>query len=164
MPHAKADLVKRFLAVLIDGLIAGVIAWAFGLLGTFMSGIGILVAAGYILTRDALETPYTDGRSFGKKVIGLRAVRLDGGPMTMDTSIRRNWTLAAGNIVSGVGTALLALGPLAILGVLVLIGSVVIGLLGLVEAVLVVVDDEGRRIGDRTGGTQVLEEAAVPVM
>ena len=66
--------------------------------------------------------------------------------------------------VSGIGTVLLALGPLAILGVLVLVGSVVVGLLGLVEAALVVMDDQGRRIGDRTGGTQVLEEAAVPVM
>ncbi|MGB3543379.1 RDD family protein [Rubrivirga sp.] len=161
MSSPKADLVKRFLAVLIDGLTAGVISWVFGLFGTFMSGIGVLVAAGYILTRDALETPYTDGRSFGKKIIGLRAVRLDGGPMTMETSIRRNWTLAAGSIVSGIGTVLLALGPLAILGVLVLIGSIVVGLLGLVEAVLVVTDDEGRRIGDRTGGTQVIEEAEV---
>ncbi len=162
MHSPKADLVKRFLAVLIDGLTAGAIAWVFGLFGTFMSGLGILIGAGYILVRDGLETPYTDGRSFGKKIIGLRAVRLDGGPMTMETSIRRNWTLAAGNIVSGIGTVLLAMGPLAILGILVLIGSIAVGLLGLVEAILVVTNSEGRRIGDRTGGTQVIEDATVP--
>ena len=160
MPSPKADLVKRFLAALIDGLTAAVIVWVFSLFGTFMSGVGTLVGAGYILVRDALETPYTDGRSFGKKVMGLRPVRLDGGPMTVETSVLRNWTLAAGSVVSGVGTMLLALGPLALLGVLVTVGSYVVGLLGLVEAVLVVTDDEGRRIGDRTGGTQVVEEAA----
>lgn len=159
MPDSKADLVKRFLAVLIDGLIAGVIAWVFGLFGTFMGGVGTLIGAGYILARDGLNTPYADGRSVGKKLMGLRATRLDGGPMTIETSVRRNWTLAAGSIVSGIGTMLVGLGPLALLGVPVLILSVLVGLLGLVEAILVLTDSEGRRIGDKTGGTKVVEEA-----
>ncbi len=161
MPQQKADLVKRFLAALIDGLIAGAIGWVFGLFGTVMSGIGTLVGAGYILTRDGLESPYTDGRSVGKKIIGLRPVRLDGGPMTIETSVRRNWTLGAAGVVSGIGTVLIGLGPLALLGVPVLILSGLIGLLGLVEAIMVVVNEEGRRIGDKTGGTQVVEEAPV---
>lgn len=159
MPDPKADLVKRFLAVLIDGLIAGAIAWVFGWFGTFMGGVGTLIGAGYILTRDGLNSPYADGRSIGKKLIGLRPTRLDGGPMTIETSVRRNWTLAAGSIVSGIGTMLVGLGPLALLGVPVLILSALVGLLGLVEAVLVVTDSEGRRIGDKTGGTKVVEEA-----
>lgn len=160
--HPKADLVKRFLAVLIDGLIAGAIGFVFGLLGTFMSGIGTLIGAGYMLTRDGLETPYTDGRSFGKKVIGLRAIRLDGGAVDIETSIKRNWPLAIGSIISGIGTLLLPLGILAILGILVLLGGALVGLLGLVEGILVVTDSEGRRIGDKMAGTQVIEEAAVP--
>ena len=158
----KADLVKRFLAALIDGLIAGAVGFVFGLFGTFMSGVGVLIGAGYVLVRDGLETAYTDGRSVGKKVIGLRAVRLDGGPMTLDTSVRRNWTLAAGGLVSGLGTMLVGLGPLALLGVPILLLSVLVSLLGLVEAALVVTNAEGRRIGDKTGGTVVVEDAAVP--
>lgn len=156
MPHAKADLLKRFLAVLIDGLIAGAIAFVFGLFGTFMSGVGTILAAGYILVRDGLNYDFADGRSVGKKLIGLRPVRLDGGPMTMDASIRRNWTLAAGSIVSGIGTLLSGLGLGVLAWPIILLGGVV-GLLGLVEAVLVLTDDEGRRIGDKTGGTQVIE-------
>lgn len=163
MPAPKADLVKRFLAALVDGLIAGAIGFVFGLFGTFMSGVGTLVGAFYILVRDGIETPYTDGRSVGKRLIGLRPTRIDGAPMTVETSIRRNWTLGLAGLVSGVGTMLVALGPLALLGVPVLLLSAVIGLLGLVEAVLVVTDDEGRRIGDKTAGTVVVEEAPVVV-
>lgn len=163
MPQTKADLVKRFLAALIDGLIAGAIGYVFGWFGTFMGGVGTLVGAGYILARDGIETPYTDGRSIGKKVIGLRPTRLDGAPMTLETSVRRNWTLALAGLVSGIGTMLVALGPLALLGVPVLLLSVVVGLLGLVEGVLVVTDSEGRRIGDKTAGTKVIEEPAPAV-
>ncbi|MEM0961242.1 MAG: RDD family protein [Bacteroidota bacterium] len=160
----KADLVKRFLAALIDGLIAGAIAFVFGLFGTLMGGIGTLIGAAYYLVRDGLETPYTDGRSFGKKVIGLRAVRLDGGTVDMETSIKRNWTLAVPSIISGIASVLLGLGPLAILGVLVALVGGLAGLLALVEGVLVIIDSDGRRIGDKTGGTQVVEDAAVSAM
>lgn len=160
--HAKADLVKRFLAALVDGLIAGVIGFVFGLFGTFMSGIGALLGAFYILVRDGIETPYTDGRSVGKKLIGLRPVRLDGGPMTVEVSVRRNWTLALGSLISGVGTALAGMGLGVIGWGIVALGGVV-GLLGLVEAILVLVDKDGRRIGDKTGETQVVEEVAAAV-
>lgn len=160
--HAKADLVKRFLAVLIDGLLAGAIAFVFGLFGTFMSGIGTLVGAFYILVRDGIETPYTDGRSVGKKLIGLRPLRLDGGPMTVETSVRRNWTLAAGSLVSGVGSVLAGMG-LGLLGWPIMLLGGAVGLLGLVEAVLVLVDKDGRRLGDKTADTQVVEEVPATV-
>lgn len=160
MPHAKADLIKRFLAALIDGLLAGAIAFVFGLFGTFMGGIGTLVGAAYVLARDGLNHDLADGRSIGKKVIGLRPLRLDGAPMTLETSVRRNWTLAAGSIVSGIGTLLVAMGPLALLGWPVVLLSGIVGLLGLVEAVLVLTDSEGRRLGDKMAGTQVIEEAS----
>ena len=38
-----------------------------------------------------------------------------------------------------------------------------VGLLGLVEAILVIVDADGRRIGDKTGGTQVIEALGAEV-
>lgn len=160
--HPKADLVKRFLAALIDGLLAGAIALVFGLFGTFMSGVGTLIGAAYILVRDGIETPYTDGRSVGKKVIGLRPVTLDGAPMTVETSVRRNWTLALGSIVSGLGSVLVGMG-LGIIGWAVMGLGGLVGLLGLVECVLVIVDSEGRRIGDKTAGTQVIEAVGAEV-
>lgn len=160
MTAAKPDLLKRFLAVLIDGLLAGAVGFVFGLMGSFVGGFGTLLGAAYILTRDGLETPYTDGRSVGKRVIGLRPTRLDGAPMTLETSVRRNWTLALPSVVLGVGSMLLGLGPLALVGVPVILVGSLLSLLSLVEGVLVVTDAEGRRIGDKTAGTKVVEAPA----
>lgn len=160
--HAKADLVKRFLAALIDGLLAGVIGFVLGLFGTFMGGVGTLIGAFYILVRDGIETPYTDGRSVGKKVIGLRPVTLDGAPMTVETSVRRNWTIALGSLITGVGSMLAGMG-LGVIGLAVIGLGGFAGLLGLVECVLVIIDKDGRRIGDKTGNTQVIEALAAEV-
>jgi uncharacterized RDD family membrane protein YckC len=153
----KPDPVKRFLAALIDGVIAGVISGVLGALaGNIGSAIGTLLAAAYILTRDGLNHDLAPGRSVGKKLMGLAPVRLDGMPMTLDVSIKRNITLAAASIVTGIGTLFLALG-MGFLGGAVYILSLVVGLLGLVEAILVLVDKDGRRLGDKYAGTQVVQ-------
>lgn len=131
----RADLVKRFLAALIDGIIAGVLS--------VVPLIGTLVGAAYILVRDGLELSFMDRRSIGKKLMKLRAVNLDGTPMDLNLSIRRNWPLVLGTL----GTYLsISLGA-------------VLGLIGLVEAILVLTDAKGRRIGDKVGNTMVVEVA-----
>ena len=152
--YAKADLGKRFVAVLIDSIIAWVPYAVFGMFGIRGGGLGMLVGAAYILLRDGLAFDFADGRSIGKKLMKLRPLRLDGGPMTMEVSARRNWTLAAGNAFMGAAYLILGWGalfatPIAMLG----------GLLGLAEAILVLVDNNGRRIGDKTGNTQVITVA-----
>jgi uncharacterized RDD family membrane protein YckC len=79
----KADLTKRAVALIIDGLIAGAIGR--------IPFIGGLIGAAYMLTRDGFEFDFMDHRSLGKKLMKLRPVRLDGKPVDIETSMRRNW-------------------------------------------------------------------------
>ncbi len=142
MNHPKADLGKRFVAALIDGVIAGILTVVIPILG------GLLGAA-YTLTKDALMFQLTKdaqwkNRSVGKKVMGLQVVNLGGGDVDMTISLKRNVTLAIGSLLAAI--------PLLGLLVAPLIG----GVLGLIEIVLVLTDAAGRRLGDKWANTQVI--------
>lgn len=139
----KADLSKRFIAAVIDGAIGFVV----GLIPI----IGGLIGAAYWLVRDGLELEFMDGRSVGKKIMKLRPVRLDGQPMDIPTSVKRNWMFALGGLIS-------MLLWIPILGWLLIIPVAFIALgLGLFELYKVVTDSEGRRFGDGMAGTKVIE-------
>lgn len=154
----KAPLGKRAVAVILDSIIAGVIGGVFGIFGDRMGGIGALLGAGYMLVRDGLAFEFANGRSVGKHLMDLTVVRLDGRPMDMETSIRRNWTLVIGSVLVGLGG--LVGGPVgALIGGTV--GLLVGGVISLIELVLVFTDARGRRIGDKTGGTEVVEASRI---
>ncbi len=140
----KADLGKRLIAGIIDAVVAGVLG--------FVPVIGWLAGTAYWLVRDGLEVDFMRGRSLGKKVMKLRPVRLDGGPMNIETSLRRNWPFA----ISGVAAFFIY--TLPVLGWFI---GALIGLagfaIGIIELVLVITDPEGRRLGDKTGDTKVVE-------
>ena len=154
--YAKADLGKRFVAALIDGIVAMVIAWILSMGGIHMYGLGLLAAGAYYLVRDGLAFDFMDGRSIGKKVMKLRPIRLDGGAMDLETSIRRNWPLALGNLVIGLSYLIGGWGGFLFLTWL----GFLAGLFALVEAVLVLTDADGRRYGDKFAGTQVIDAGA----
>jgi len=140
--YPKADLGKRFVAALIDGVIAGILTVVIPILG------GLLGAA-YTLTKDALVFQLTKdaqwkNRSVGKKVMGLQVVNLGGGDVDMTISLKRNVTLAIGSLLAAI--------PLLGLLVAPLVG----GVLGLIEIVLVLTDAAGRRLGDKWANTQVI--------
>ena len=142
MNHPKAELGKRFVAALIDGVIAGILTIVIPILG------GLLGAA-YTLTKDALVFQLTKdaqwkNRSVGKKVMGLQVVNLGGGDVDMTISLKRNVTLAIGSLMAAI--------PLLGLLVAPLVG----GVLGLIEIVLVLTDAAGRRLGDKWANTQVI--------
>ncbi|HVN74933.1 MAG TPA: RDD family protein [Thermoanaerobaculaceae bacterium] len=143
---AKADLTKRFLAALIDGLLAGGVS--------LIPFIGGLIGAAYILVRDGLEVEFMDRRSIGKKVMKLRPVRLDGQAMDVATSVKRSLPLCIGSIG-------MVFWIIPILGWLLAILLGLTGLVvGIIELVLVLTDPEGRRMGDKFAGTKVVEVAA----
>lgn len=149
-PHAsgngKAELGKRFIAAVIDG----VVGFAIGLIPL----IGGFIGAAYWLLRDGLELEFMDGRSIGKKVMKLRPVRLDGQKMDIATSVRRNWMFSLGGVVQ-------ALLFIPILGWILMIPVALVAFaLGLFELYKVVTDAQGRRMGDNLAGTVVVEVAS----
>jgi uncharacterized RDD family membrane protein YckC len=133
----KADLVKRFIAALIDNVLVALVG--------AIPIVGGIVGAAYILLKDGLDFEFMDKRSLGKKLMKLRPVRLDGGSMDITTSIQRNWPLAIGSV--------LAIIP--ILGWLIAVPVALV--IGIIELVLVLTDPEGRRLGDKLAGTKVIE-------
>jgi uncharacterized RDD family membrane protein YckC len=142
----KADLTKRFIAALIDGvLMAGV---------SFVPFIGGIVGAVYMLLRDGLDLDFMDGRSIGKKLLKLRPVRLDGQKMDIQTSVMRNFPLAIG----AVGSVFMII---PILGwIVAILLAVVAVIVAFVEIFFVITDAEGRRWGDKMAGTKVIEVAS----
>src|SRR6185437_15110523 len=70
---AFADPFQRLAAAFIDGIIIAGIHWVLSMiLGWTGAGLGSLMGIGYALTKDAL--PYTNGKSIGKMLIGIRVV------------------------------------------------------------------------------------------
>lgn len=151
----QPDLVKRGIALFIDMVIVGVIYGAFtfvggilslgsGFVGSLVIAVGAAVATAACLLRDvALQ-----GRSPGKKVLGLAVVTAGGGPITATESIKRNAPLAVG-LASGV------LGFIPILGALI---GLVAGLaqLGLFVYEVYLVANNQQRLGDQLAGTHVV--------
>jgi uncharacterized RDD family membrane protein YckC len=150
---AKADLVKRFLAILIDGIIVGIAGMIVGFIPFIGGPIAGVLVGGYWLMRDGLDLEFADKRSIGKKVLKLRAVRLDGQPMDRNVSMKRNLPLA----IYAVGYFCWIV---PILGHLVSIPIFAVGgIINLIEGILVLTDAEGRRWGDKMAGTKVIEVA-----
>jgi len=148
---AKADIGKRFIAAIIDAIPAILVAFVLGMIPFIGGIIGGLAAAGWWLVRDGLDVEFANKRSLGKQIMKLRPVRLDGQPMTLEDSVKRNAPLA----VYCVGYLLWVV---PVLGHILSIPIFLIGsLVSLVEAVLVLTDGEGRRWGDKLANTKVIE-------
>jgi uncharacterized RDD family membrane protein YckC len=140
--QSKPDIGKRAVAAIIDAVIAFVVG-----LVPFIGGIA---ATAYWLVRDGLELDFMDHRSIGKKVMKLRPVALDGQPVDIMTSVKRNWMFA----LVGIGQFLI----FTLVGIVLAIPLFLIAaVIGIIEVVLVFTDPEGRRIGDKIAGTRVIE-------
>lgn len=144
-PGGKADLGKRIVAAVIDGVIAGVI-------GIALPAVGGLVGSAYMLLRDGLEFDFMNHRSVGKHVMKLHLVTLDGSPIDISTSVRRNWMFALGAVIP-----LLLFIPILGWIAIPFVGLAAL-VLGVLEIVLVLTDDQGRRLGDKMAGTRVVED------
>ena len=140
--HQKADISKRVIAAVIDAVIALVIG--------MIPIIGGLIATAYWLVRDGLEIDFMDQRSIGKKLVKLRPVTLDGSPVDIMTSVKRNWMFALGGIAQ--------LFAMTIIGLVIAIPlAFLVFVIGIIELVLVLTDSEGRRMGDKFADTMVIE-------
>lgn len=134
----KADLLNRFLAKFIDFLIIGALGTA------IKAPVGSMAALTYSLIADG----FFDGRSLGKKLIGLKVVNLKTGlPCNFKDSILRNIPI---------GLIALFVFFIPILGLILFftVGLVVL----LFESYLIYTDDGGIRIGDIFADTQVVDD------
>ena len=139
----KADLGKRFLAALIDAVIAAV-AGAIPI-------IGGIAGAAYMVVRDGLDVEFMQNRSLGKKVMKLKPVMMDGRPVDIRSSVLRNW-------MWGIGALTSVLLYIPILGwVLIPFVAVVALGIGIFEIYKVLTDEGGRRWGDSLADTKVIE-------
>lgn len=142
----KADVARRFLAFLIDAVLSGIVGAVIGFIAPVL---GAVVSAGYMIARDGVDVDFMDRRSIGKRLLHLRPVRLDGRPMDLEASLRRNWMFGIGGIAQA--TFNFGLG-----GVVSLIGTIIV----IYEIYRVTTDPAGRRWGDELAGTQVVDETA----
>lgn len=142
-PVAKADLGKRFVAALIDGILSAIIG---------LVPFGGFIGAAYMLLRDGLEFDFMKHRSIGKQVMKLHLVTATGAPMDIATSVKRNWMFAFGALSS-------ALVYIPVIGwVLIPFVALAAMVIGVIEIVLVLTDAQGRRFGDKLAGTTVVED------
>ncbi len=145
--YPKADITKRIIAALIDGVISAVCSY-------LIPWIGGLIGAAYMVSRDGLELSFMPQRSVGKSIMKLKPVQLDGKPMDLQASVMRNWMFGLGPIIG-----ILAFIPF--LGwMLIPLVSLLALILVIVEVVLVFQDENGRRFGDKLANTQVIESEA----
>jgi uncharacterized RDD family membrane protein YckC len=132
----------RFLAFLVDGVIAGLLS------NLFLAG-GVLGAA-YFVVRDGLTFQFMNQRSLGKHLMDLHVERADGRPMDVETSVRRNWMWGLGPVGAVVAEVPLFGG----------LFSAAVGLFGLAvglyEAYRVLTRDDGLRWGDEWANTRVV--------
>jgi len=144
--QAKADPVKRIIAIVIDGVATMIVG--------FIPLVGGIIGALYMLLRDALPIEALGYKSIGKKLLNLSVVKADGSPGRIDyaASAKRNWMFALGPIMM-----FLVFIPVIgwILDILIAIGCFV---LVIIELIKIFSDEKGIRLGDKMAGTRVVED------
>jgi len=129
--YPKAQVLNRGIAKLIDLLIVAAAAQMF-------MPVGFLGGLAYILIADG----FAGGRSIGKRLIGLQTVHPDRREAAgFRESIIRNLPLAVAQAAFAV----------PYVGWLVSVAIIAF------EAVLIIGNEQGRRLGDEVAGTQVLD-------
>jgi len=128
--RVKADAGVRFVAYLIDAVVAYIPMLILGFINYRLSFLGILVAVGYIFTRDALPEVggFLGGQSIGKKLMNIKVIKEDTGA----------------TILGDYGSAIIRQVSLAI------------PLFGIVDA-LMVFSAEKQRFGDKWAKTMVVK-------
>ena len=165
MSRPQPVRVRRFAAAAIDAALAAAIALAPAALSPVQKarlfGVGLLLGAVYVLVRDGLPYAEWGARSLPKRWLGIRPYRLNGAPMDIATSVRRNLTLGASVAAVGLAYVLGGFRGIAVFGISIsdVVGAAAVAMVA-VEALLVAVDPVGRRVGDRMARTRVIEARA----
>ncbi|MBN2432085.1 MAG: RDD family protein [Acidobacteria bacterium] len=170
---------NRFIAALIDFLIAFAIYVVFAILsvilafihsaiGALLSVIGALVVMGFFLARDMVFS----GNSLGKKLMKIKTVTAGGEALSFTHSAKRNFVFAVPylflfvqNLLGFIGAILpSAVSCLAgVVGLILWVLQVIIALavLGFIiwEIITITKEPDGIRWGDTFAGTRVVAES-----
>ena len=129
--YPKAQVRNRFIAKLIDIFLAAAAA-------EVIVPVGFLAGLAYLLVADG----FAGGRIIGKRLIGLQTVLPDTRePAGFRESIIRNIPFAVAQLAFAVPY----------------VGWVASGAIVVFEAILIIGNEQGRRLGDELAGTQVLD-------
>lgn len=135
--YPKADVLNRFIAKFVDAILVMAA-------GKLLSPAGWLAGLAYVLICDG----FSGGRSIGKRLTGLQTVNV----RTQDVagfkeSIIRNLPLASAYLLFSVPY----------------IGWIVAGGITAFEALLIIGNEQGLRVGDEMAHTQVLQSGQLDV-
>lgn len=135
--YLKAGILNRFVARIIDLIIAAA-------LSKLLYPVGFFAGLTYLLIADG----FFDGRSLGKKLINLRTVRRDGELCSYRESVLRNTTIAAGYLFFFIPY----------------VGWILTLLVFIVEALVIIGNEKGLRIGDELAKTIVTENGGMKIV
>jgi RDD family len=135
--YPKAQVLNRFIAKLIDLFLAAAAA-------EIISPVGFLGGVAYLLVADG----FAGGRSIGKRLIGLQTVL----PSTREPAGFRESIIR--NIPFAVAQLLFAVPYVGWLGSAAIV---------MFEAILIIGNEQGRRLGDELAGTQVLDAGRLAI-
>jgi uncharacterized RDD family membrane protein YckC len=140
----KAGFLNRLIARAIDLII--VVA-----LYEIIPKVGYFAGITYLLIADGLF----EGRSIGKRLMGLKVVVQNSGDTVAVCGIResifRNFPFAIGYILFGIFKAIPVIGWI--------ISFVIIAVILLFESLVMIGSEEGMRLGDEIAKTRVVEES-----
>ncbi len=129
--YPKAQVLNRFIAKLIDLFLVAAAS-------ELIDPVGYLAGLAYLLVADG----FAGGRSIGKRLIGLQTIVPDAREAAgFRESIIRNIPFAAAQLAFAVPY----------------VGWIASTAVVAFEAVLIVGNEQGRRLGDELAGTQVLD-------
>lgn len=90
----RATAGERLVAITVDLVLMSLVMFVGGLVLWFVFGMGAALLASFLVRQGWFvwfETRW-NGRTPGKRMVGLRVIRADGGPMTVETVLARNLT------------------------------------------------------------------------
>lgn len=129
----RASILLRVVAKSIDFIVILAAAEA-------LPKAGWLAGMGYLLIGDGLF----EGKSFGKRLTGLKVISASGAPCRMEDSLLRNATLGAGLLLYKIP----------------FIGWMLLAAVIAVEVIVMMGSREGSRIGDELAKTTVVDSQA----
>lgn len=154
--HPKAPLGARAVALIVDGIIGGIAAGIVGGIGgAIWAPLGSLLGGGVAAAWYAFRDTLMEGRSPGKKFLGLTIVTADGQPINQDLAIKRNMPFIVSSAISAITGFLIFIPVLG--AILAMIGGLVGLVIGIAEIYFVLTDKKGLRYGDKMANTQVIK-------